>query len=395
MAENTPRKILRYPRDGVTRSRQVRAPREREYDVSLVRDLLDSGGRSLAERVDGKRTLIVTTPTVARLYAKPIRTMLDEHGAAVSMMVLRCDETSKSSDQVVRVCDRAIEIDLDRTGMLLGIGGGVCTDIVTVAASWIRRGIDYIRIPTTLVGQVDAGIGIKGGVNFGGKKNYIGSFYPPSAVITDVGFLATLPRRHIRYGLAEILKVALLSDPRLLELIEEHWCGMPPDRLDLPRRIVTETVWRSIVGLLDEMEPNLHEDQTHERLADFGHTFSPALEAASGFELHHGEAVAIDMALSAALSARMGLLGSRDQERILGVLVSLGLPVSHPRLDIELCCESLQEAALHRGGNPNLVLPTAIGRSTIVRRLDQIDRADLEAALSTVRELPRPEDAGP
>jgi 3-dehydroquinate synthase len=127
-------------------------------------------------------------------------------------MVLHCNEATKSVEQVLRVCERARQVGLDRSGLLIGIGGGICTDIVTVAASWIRRSIRYIRVPTTLVGQADAGIGIKGAVNFSQKKSYLGCFHPPRAVIITPPFLKTLPHNNLREGFAEIIKMAIIRD---------------------------------------------------------------------------------------------------------------------------------------------------------------------------------------
>ena len=328
---------------------------------------------------------MVATPTVAKLYAHAIHAALAERGGDVSMMVLRCDESTKALDQVVAVCNEALRHGLDRRAVLVGVGGGVCTDIVTMAASWIRRGLGYIKVPTTLIGLVDSGIGIKGAVNFEGKKSYVGCFYPPESVLLDPTFLATLPQRHMRSGLAEIIKTALACDPELFELVERHGREFRPVGPDGGQPAVRRIVWQSTVRLLEAMEPNLHEDQTQERVADLGHTFSPALESASGFTIPHGEAVAVDIALCAVLATHLGLLASATRDRILRLFQDVGLPCWDPVLTAGLCRSAMEEAARHRSGRPNLVVPIAIGDTTFMRDLESVSHDDLHASIRQLR----------
>lgn len=360
---------------GEALTRRVRALRRAEYEVTLVDDL----AASLARLLEGRRVLLVSTPTVARLHARALCRILAARGVAAGMMVLRVREDGKALDAVVRVCERAVALELDREALLVGVGGGVCTDIVTMAASWIRRGIGHVRVPTTLLGQIDASVGIKGGVNFARKKNYLGCFHPPRAVLVDPAFLRTLPPEQLRYGLAEIVKVGAAWDGPLFELVERHGRAFGAGGA---ASAVRDTLWRSIVSLLDELEPNLYEDQGYQRVADFGHTFSPLLEALSGFAVHHGDAVAVDMALSAALAAEMGLLERGDCARIVRLLRQLGLPVWHPLLTAERCAAALRETALHRGGSVNLVVPVAVGRAEFLRRPEDVPPRHLERALA-------------
>src|SRR5262245_55363956 len=157
--------------------RKVQASFGRSYNVRFLDNLFDSSENHLASLLNSRRALLVTTPTVARLYGPRLDEQLKSLN--IPVLTLACNERRKTLDQVRRVCQDAYGKCLDRRGVLISLGGGVCTDIVTVAASLIRRGVQHIRIPTTLVGQIDAGIGIKGAVNFLGKMNYLGSFYPP------------------------------------------------------------------------------------------------------------------------------------------------------------------------------------------------------------------------
>ena len=152
--------------------------RTRDYKIYFGERVLQPNQSMLAALLKGRQTLLVTTPTVARLYKGAFDALAQRHRLSVKTLVLGCSEENKSLDMVSEICRSALEAGLDRKGVLVALSGGVCSDLVTVAASMVRRGIEYIRVPTTLVGQVDAAVGIKGAVNFGGKKSFLGAFYP-------------------------------------------------------------------------------------------------------------------------------------------------------------------------------------------------------------------------
>jgi len=359
----------------VERSQFVKAG-SRQYEVIMTQNGLEACSEWILRSIGAESALIVTTPTVAELYAGQLFACLQSKGASVEIMTINCTEASKGLDQVTRVCQRAAEFGLGRKGLLIGVGGGVCTDIVTVAASWIRRGIGYIRVPTTLIGQIDAGIGIKGAVNFQRKKSYLGCFFAPRAVVITPSFLATLPHRHLREGFAEMIKIAIVRDAALFELIELCGSELLEDGFQKGHSKQNEVIWRSIAGMLAELEPNIFEDQTYERLVDFGHTFSPALESISNFEITHGEAVSIDIAVSTALGHAMTFIDDQTSHRILSSLITMDLPIWSCRLELDVCRRALADCSLHRGGKPNLVVPADIGHAkfltdeqTIVDRL--------------------------
>lgn len=308
---------------------------------------------------EGRKSLIVTTPTVHRLYADSIAPHL--RGRKASFLILDCRESEKNLAQVERVCRRALSIQLSRTDLLIGLGGGVCTDITTVAAAWLRRGIEHVRVPTTLIGQVDAGIGYKGAVNLDDHKSYLGVFHAPRNVLVAPRFLHSLPERALRDGFAEIIKIAMVRDGELFNIVERHAEQLIRTSF---RPVAAEGVgiiWRAIENMLEELDKNPYEDQTYRRLVDFGHTFSPLLESTSHYRLSHGEAVAIDMALSTAIAAELGLLAPALRDRVLSVIASLGLPVSSSLLTLSICKQSLSRTVLHRGGSVNLVLPDGVG----------------------------------
>jgi 3-dehydroquinate synthase len=202
--------------------------------------------------------------------------------------------------------------------------------------------------------------------------------------LIDPSFLATLEARALRCGLAEILKMAIVRDAELFDLVEACHAYLLRSRFVEPRETVDRVLGLAIDRMLDELEPNIFEDVTYQRLVDMGHTFSPVLEGESAFSIAHGEAVAIDMAVSAAVALHLDLLDVSDYERIVHLLRAIGLPVCSPLLTPALVERALAHARRHRGGRANLVVPTAIGAATFVDPVD--DELLLRAAIETVRD---------
>jgi 3-dehydroquinate synthase len=257
---------------------------------------------------------------------------------------------------------------LRRTEAVIAIGGGVLLDIVGFAASMYRRGIPYIRIPTTLMGQIDAGIGIKTGINYADHKNRLGSYFPPVAALIDPAFLRTIDDRHIANGVAEIIKMALIKDKTLFELLEQEADKLNALTFSSHSHQIDEIFFRAIAGMLEELEPNLWE-ATLERAVDYGHTFSPSLELRANPELLHGEAVAIDMALSISLALHRNLITTREAERALKLMVNVGLPIHHPDFNLNLVENALIDSVKHRDGLQRVPLTNGIGDVTFINDL--------------------------
>ena len=356
----------------------------RAFTVNIVAGLADGSSDALTAAVAGRRSLLISTPTVARLYSKmPIAALTAMPGANVQ--ILELSERAKAIEAVLQVCRLAQDLKLDRRSVLVAMGGGVCSDVVGFAASMIRRGIAHIRVPTTLVGQIDAGIGLKTGVNFHTSKNFLGSFHPPEHVLVDPTFLATLPAPELRQGFAEMVKIALVRDLGLFALLEKHGRQLLRSRFRAPVTEADLAIQRSIALMLDELAANPFENRSLERLVDMGHTFSPELESASEFTISHGDAVAIDLALTCALGVELGMIEEVNAIRVHLLLERLGLPTSHELLDVALCKRAIGFAALHRGGRLNLVMPTAIGAADFVRESEFVTDAMLEASLRRLR----------
>jgi 3-dehydroquinate synthetase len=356
------------------------------YDVRTKDGLFEVSDRELIEvgatgRSATLRRFVVVDETVDALYGERIREYFTAHGVETHILTLDVSESAKTMQSVFDVVD-----GIDRFGIsrrhepIIGIGGGVLLDIVGLAASLYRRSTPYIRVPTTLMGIVDAGIGAKTGVNYSSHKNRLGSYYAPKAVFLDRTFLASLEPRELSNGLAEILKIALVKDRRLFELLEQHGEQLIEDRFQ-DCDAAGEVLDRSIHGMLEELQPNLWEAQL-ERLVDFGHTFSPALEMRALPSLLHGEAVTVDMALSTALSAARGLMSEDDAERVLATMRALRLPTSHELCRPELLWEALQESVDHRDGLQRTPLGVGIGDAMFVNDLTRAEVGDAAAWLA-------------
>jgi 3-dehydroquinate synthetase len=352
------------------------------FEVEFARNL---GGR-LRSLEQVRRALVVMSPTVRRIYEAQIQRTLQDHGIQFSLCVVPMGERRKTLKTLTRICAEAAHLHLSRRDMFIAVGGGVCSDLVSLAASMYRRGIAHLRIPTTLIGQVDAGIGIKGGINFQGQKNLLGCFHPPCAVIVDTAFLRTLEAVHIRQGMAEILKMALIVERRLFDALERHGTALIESRFQEPQALGRWIVKRSIRLMLEQLQQNPYENITLQRLVDMGHTFSPVIESASAFRLSHGEAVAVDMALTCMIAEVLGLLRRGEAELFVSLLWRLGIPAYSRLLTVDLCRAAVRAATAHRGGKLHLVVPTRIGAAQFAE-IEAVTQPVLQTALARLREL--------
>ena len=339
----------------------------RHQSVIRTTGLLDPGNRTLADVLDARHPLVVVTPEIDRLYGVTLRRYLSTHCPnGFDTLVLARTEETKTFSGVIEICEYAASIDLRRTSPIVAVGGGVCTDMVGTAAAVFRRGVPHVKVPTTLIGLVDAGIGTKNAVNHSGRKSMLGTFHPPEASLLDLGFVASLPDRHVVNGMAEIAKVAIVTDATLFTLLEAAGPTMVDTRLRAPATAVGTMVGRAVHGMLSQLADNVFEWDGFRRAMDFGHTFSPHLEVASHHGILHGEAVAMDMALSACIARTLGLLDEESTNRVLTLLRDLGLELAWSETDAEVLFQSLWSVHEHRGGHLNLCLPSGIGDHVFV-----------------------------
>ncbi len=289
----------------------------------------------------------------------------------------------KDIDSMLGVADAAIGLRMSQRDILVVVGGGTLMDIVGFAAAIFKGGIPYVRIPTTLVGMIDAGVGAKVGVNFGNHKSLIGRYFPPIACLNDPEtFLVALPRREFACGLAEASKMAILKSPRLFEVIEKYHRNVEYNTY------THELIYISIRTMLEELQPNLHEHNLR-RGVDFGHEFGHIVESLAGYEIPHGECVAIGMAISSFLAHLKGTLSRSDLERILNCILDMGLPIYVTDYD---CCNAdilwakiRTEGIEHKDGMLWLAVPETIGRGSFLDNISDIDAGMVSEAVLSLR----------
>jgi 2-epi-5-epi-valiolone synthase len=361
---------------------EVRATQTARYSVQFYDGLFSHTNTVLLRAGIGQtpacqRRLIVIDTRVLDLYGWEIEAYLRANRVHYRFLPLQTTEPEKTVENVLRVVRALDEFGVNRrSDPLIAIGGGVLLDVAGFAASLYRRGLPYVRVPTTLMGLIDAGIGIKTGVNFDAHKNRIGTYFAPQRAYLDTQFLKTLDDRHVANGVAEIIKMAIIKDAQLFELLEENVADAVADRFS-GRAAYREILARATVGMLDELSGNLWESVL-ERIVDYGHTFSPTLEMAALPELLHGEAVAVDMALSLVLAAQRDFINPEELSRALGLIDAYGLPTRHPQCDEDLLMKALADSTSHRDGLQRVPLSRGIGSAVFV---NDLTRAEIRSAV--------------
>jgi 3-dehydroquinate synthase len=269
-----------------------------------------------------------------------------------------------------RILEAVNTYKIDRHSFIAAIGGGSLLDLVGYAAAVSHRGIRHIRIPTTVLSQNDSGIGVKNGINYFGKKNFLGTFAPPLAVFNDDFYLKTLNERHWRSGISEAVKVALIKDPDFFFWIEKNAAALVERDMKAMNYLIkrcAELHMQHIAGK-DPFESG------SSRPLDFGHWSAHKLEQLSGFEVLHGEAVAMGMALDTVYSNLSGHLTDTESNRILDLLIKLGFELSHPIMQISASnsaiLSGLEEFREHLGGELTIMLLDGIGSGFEVHHID-------------------------
>lgn len=361
-----------------------------EFNFAFVNGAFAIHNSLLAERYKKfARCLAIVDHNIDRLYGEQIRSYFDHYGIPLSVFSIAISEPTKTIDTFSKIVDAFAQFGLVRKEPVLIVGGGLLTDVAGFACASYRRSTNYIRVPTTLIGLIDAGIAIKVAVNHGKLKNRLGAYHAPQQVILDFSFLKTLPVDQIRNGMAELIKIAVVANRRVFEQLEvygedllyQHF-GFQSDTPHL-ESIAAQINYEAIKTMLELETPNLHELDL-DRVIAYGHTWSPTLELAPAVPLLHGHAVNIDMALSATLAAQRGYINSIDRDRILGLMNRLGLALDHPLLDSDLLWRATASITQTRDGLLRAALPRPIGSCFFV---NDLSRAELDAALAEHKKL--------
>mmetsp|Transcript_67444 Transcript_67444/g.217777 ORF Transcript_67444/g.217777 Transcript_67444/m.217777 type:complete len:462 (+) Transcript_67444:91-1476(+) len=325
-----------------------------------------------------QRRLVVIDETVDDLYGAKVRAYFEARGVAHEILRLPLNEDTKSVENTLKVCEKMKKFNIDRrTEPVIAIGGGVCLDVVGLAASLFRRKTPYIRVPTTSLAYVDASVGAKNGCNFLGSKNRLGTYVPPVAALLDSSFFKTQQTREVTNSLGEMCKMAIMKSEELFGLLEAHGPRLVETRFeakDAADDVGARVLRLSIQTMLEELAPNLWEHDL-DRLVDFGHGIGQNLEMSSlgsEHELMHGEAVATDMAFMTVLSNILGNISVEDRDRILNLLRTCGVPVYNPLLTRKFFQPAMEDRVQNSMGM-RLPLPVGIGKARMFNNVSDED----------------------
>lgn len=334
---------------------------DRSYDIHIGEGLLAKAGDIVAPFLKRPLTAIVTDENVAAAHLATLERALAAKGIRSTAIVLPPGEKTKSYQHLAELCDKLLAAGIERRDRIIAFGGGVIGDLAGFAAAILRRGVDFIQIPTTLLSQVDSSVGGKTAINHRLGKNMIGLFNQPARVVCDLDTLATLPHRELVAGLAEVIKYGPIADPTFFDWIEAHLDALLARDADALAHAVRRSceIKAEVVGQ-DEREGGLR------AILNFGHTFGHAIETALGYGTWlHGEAVGCGMLMATDLSVQMGLVEASVRERMRQLLVRCGLPTRAPDLGVESYLALMGRDKKAQAGEIRFVVLEGWGRSGV------------------------------
>ncbi len=333
--------------------------KSRKYPVIIESGLFRTIGNTLGENFAGKKLAFVTDEAILKTYGDFLKKQLDASHCEWDIIVLSSGDVTKSFDTLSALYKKLVEFQLTRDDVIVALGGGVIGDISGFAAATFLRGVDFVQIPTTLIGQVDSSIGGKNAVNLPEGKNLVGTFYQPTFVYIDPDFVKTLSDFHMADGMAEIIKYASVADPDLFQdLIRMH------NHRDA--ELIESIIYRCCLVKKQMIEQD-EKDQGIRMLTNFGHTIGHSIENLyQNGTYGHGQAVAIGMQTITEHSEAMGLTGINTSAMLKELLLEYGLPVELPvGVDKVLLAETAMKDKKRRGNKMNLVLLEKIGKGYI------------------------------
>jgi 3-dehydroquinate synthase len=351
----------------------------RSYDIVIGRGILPALGERIATLRPGARVAVVTDTNVARHHLAATEAALSRGGLAVTVVSVAPGESSKSFETFERLCEALIEARIERRDLVVALGGGVVGDLAGFAAAVVRRGVDYVQVPTTLLAQVDSSVGGKTAIDSRHGKNLVGAFHQPILVVADTALLDTLPPREFAAGYAEVAKYGLLGDAEFFARLEAGWREVFAGGAAREQAIAASCRAKAAIVARDERE-------TGDRaLLNLGHTFGHAFEAAAGFSgrLLHGEAISLGMVLAFAFSARRGLLDAAEAERVARHLAAVGLPTHLSSMagllpDADRLMDLIAQDKKVQRGRLTFILARGIGQAFVA---PDVDAAEVRAFL--------------
>ena len=361
---------------------RIEAVERVDYELTYVDGVFDPdhGELAAAYRRYG-RCLMVVDEAVHDLHREAIEAYFVHHAIELTVFRVAIGEQAKTLSTVQHIVDAFARFGLLRKEPVLVVGGGLTTDVAGFACASYKRSTPYIRIPTTLIGLIDASVSIKVAVNHGKHKNRLGAYHASQQVLLDFGLLATLPEDQVRNGMAEIIKIAVVADAGIFDLMEKYGedllrtrFGHPVDGADDAEReqlleVSHRITYDAIHRMLELEVPNLHELDL-DRVIAYGHTWSPTLELTPDPPYFHGHAISVDMALSVTLAHRRGYLSASERDRVLALFSGLGLAIDSPHLTPELLQAATASILQTRDGLLRAALPKPIGSCVFANDLD-------------------------
>ncbi|MEH2623197.1 3-dehydroquinate synthase [Bradyrhizobium sp. AZCC 1719] len=348
---------------------------DRAYDIVIGRGVLDTLGARVAALRPGVRTAIVTDRTVAKHWLEQTERSLAEAGIPTSRVIVEEGEVSKTYAGLEKVSEALIAAKIERNDLVIALGGGVVGDLAGFAAAILRRGVDFVQVPTSLLAQVDSSVGGKTGINSPQGKNLLGAFHQPVLVIADTSVLDTLSPRQFRSGYAEVAKYGVLGDEAFFTWLEANHADIFSGGAAREHAIATSCRAKAAIVSRDERENG------ERALLNLGHTFGHALEAATGFSdrLFHGEGVSVGMVLAAEFSAKLGMISETDATRVERHLASVGLPTHLQDIagfaqeglaDADALMALMAQDKKVKRGKLTFILLQAIGRAVVANDVE-------------------------
>jgi 3-dehydroquinate synthase len=361
-----------------------------DFSLLYVNGAFKIGNPEIAESyAPFRRCLMVIDQTVYGLYRQQIDRYFAHYQIDLTVFQVSIKEPEKTLRTFEKIVDAFADFGLVRKEPVLVVGGGLTTDVAGFACSAYRRKTNYIRVPTSLIGLIDASVAIKVAVNHGKLKNRLGAYHASQKVILDFSFLGTLPIDQIRNGMAELIKIAVVGNQEIFELLEEHGAALlhshfgylngTPELQAVGHRLT----YKAIQVMLELEVPNLHELDL-DRVIAYGHTWSPTLELTPEPPMLHGHSVNIDMAFTATIAELRGYISVEDRNRILGLMSRLGLAIDSPYLTPELLWKATEAITRTRDGLQRAAAPRPIGQCVF---MNDLTRSELDNALAVHRAI--------
>ena len=350
---------------------------DRSYNISIGQNLIASAGEMIAPLLKRPFAAIVTDENVARAHLSSLEKSLEASGIETKTIILPAGEATKSYKYLAELCDGLLAAGVERRDVVIALGGGVIGDLTGFAASILRRGVNFIQIPTSLLAQVDSSVGGKTGINSPLGKNLIGAFHQPIAVLADLDALNTLPKRQRAAGYAEVAKYGLLGDAKFFDWLEanvETIISGGNDHSAMAHAVQTSCAMKARIVADDETETGVR------ALLNLGHTFGHALESATRYSdrLLHGEAVSIGIVQAFKFSEQLGHCAKGTNERVIKHLKRAGLPthvseISGALPPKEKLVELMRQDKKAIGGKLTFILAKSIGETFIAKNVAESD----------------------